>query len=323
MSTLQRVTEGDTAPSRRDRLQGAIHLYVVVPGRVLWGDWRARVGSLIIAGYVLMGTIGVVLVPVPKTNEGDLLVPPFQDPAFPLGTDGLGQGILRQVVHATPAMLFMILAGATFTVVLAGFVGTLAGYERGRVDTVLMTVADIVMTIPGLPLIIVISAFFKPSHPALVGVVLSINAWAGLARSIRSEVLALRHAEYVEAARLMGLRRHTILLEDVLPNLMPYITMNFVQTARNIIFASVALYFLGILPADTFNWGVMMNLSYQTAGSLYTLESAHWLVAPMIAVVGLSLALTLFAQGADGLFNPRIRARHADSTTDTKTEAHE
>ena len=323
MSPSNRSPIGNAEQSRVSRLNEAFELYLVVPGRVLWSDWRARVGSLIIAGYVLTGTLGVFLVPEARTNQGDLLVPPFHDPTFPLGTDGLGQGIFRQIVHATPAMLMMILAGATFTVVLAGVVGTLAGYEGGHVDSVLMTVADMVMTVPGLPLIIVVSAFFKPSHPALVGIILSINAWAGLARSIRSEVLTLRHAAYVEADRLMGLRRHTILFEDVLPNLMPYITMNFVQTARNIIFASVALYFLGILPANTFNWGVMMNLAYQTAGALYTLESAHWLVSPMIAIVGLSLALTLFAQGADRLFNPRIRARHAGSTTDTKTEIHE
>lgn len=309
--------------SRRRRYRDAIDQYLLVPARVLWSDWRARVGALIVAGYITMGTVGVLLVPEPATNQGDLLVPPFQTLQFPLGTDGLGQGILRQIVHATPAMLLMIVAGATFTVVLASIVGTLAGYEGGRVDAALMTFADVVMTIPGLPLIIVISAFFKPSQPMLVGIILSVNAWAGLARSIRSEVLSLRNAEYVEAARLMGLRRHTIVLEDVLPNLMPYITMNFVQTARNIIFASVALYFLGILPADTFNWGVMMNLSYQTAGALYTLESAHWLIAPMLAIVGLSLALTLLAQGADRLFNPRIRARHADTPTPADTEAHE
>lgn len=304
------------------RLSDFLSRYIVVPSLVLWEDWRARIGALVITGYVLMGTVGVYLVPPPQTNEGDLLVAPFQSFTFPLGTDGLGQGIFRQIVHATPAMLLMILSGAIFTVVLASVVGTVAGYERGRVDAILMTIADIVMTVPGLPLIIVISAFIKPSHPAMVGIILSINAWAGLARSIRSEVLRLRHAEYVEASRLMGLRRHTVLIEDVLPNLMPYITMNFVQTARNIIFASVALYFLGILPADSFNWGVMMNLAYQTAGALYTLESAHWLIAPMLAIIGLSLALTLFAQGADRLFNPRIRARHADSSTTKNSERH-
>jgi len=318
--TTTPLQHDETTQSRSEQLRTATNSYVVVPSRILWSDWRARVGGLVIAGYVLMGTLGVYLVPEPETNEGELLIPPFQDLSFILGTDGLGQGIFRQVVHATPAMLMMIFAGATFTVVLAGLVGTVAGYEDGRTDTVLMTMADIVMTIPGLPLIIIISAFIKPSNPAVVGIILSINAWAGLARSIRSEVLTLRHAEYVEAAKLMGLRRYTVLLEDILPNLMPYITMNFVQTARNIIFASVALYFLGILPASTFNWGIMMNLAYQTAGSLYTLESAHWLIAPMIAIIGLSLALTLFAQGADRLFNPRIRARHAKPDDPVETQ---
>ena len=132
-------------------------------------------------------------------------------------------------------------------------------------------------------------------------------------------MLQLRRAEYVEASSLMGVRTWRILSEDLLPNMMPYVLMNFVQTARNIIFASVALYFLGILPANDINWGVMMNLAYQTAGALYTLESAHWLAAPMVTIVILSLGLTLFAQGADRLFNPRIRARAEMSAADWTT----
>jgi peptide/nickel transport system permease protein len=183
-----------------------------------------------------------------------------------------------------------------------------------------MTVTDIALTIPGLVLVIVLAVILDPKGPFLIGIVLSINAWAGLARAIRSEVLSLRHESYVEASRVLGLSTSKILRQDVIPNLMPYITMNFVQAARTVIFGSVGLFFLGILTSSAPNWGKMMNLAYSTAGALYTLDTAHWLIMPMLTIILFSLGLTLFAQGADRLFNPRIQARHSDSTPDESSE---
>lgn len=309
------VTEASTE-TRVERLHQRVEQYLLVPLRIVWTDKRARFGSFIISLYFLMGTVGVAVVRQPKANQGERLLAPFETMAFPLGTDGLGRGILAQIVHATPYMLKMVFAGAVFTVTVATIVGTLAGYKGGTVDSALMTITDIAMTIPGLPLVIVLAVIIDPKSPFVIGIVLSINAWAGLARAIRSEVLSLRHESYVEASRVLGLSTSNILRQDVVPNLMPYITMNFVQAARTVIFGSVGLYFLGILTTNAPNWGKMMNLAYRTAGALYTLETAHWLIMPMLTIVLFSLGLTLFAQGADRLFNPRIRARHSDDTPD-------
>lgn len=312
------ITE-TTTETKQDRLHQLVEQYVLIPSRVVWSDNRARFGVLIVLLYILMGTVGVALVRQPSANQGERLLAPFETMQFPLGTDNLGRGILAQIVHATPYMLEMVLAGAVFTVTVATVVGTLAGYKGGVVDSALMTVTDVMMTIPGLPLIIVLAVIIGPKSPYLVGIVLSINAWAGLARAIRSEVLALRYESYVEASRVLGLSTGTILRQDVIPNLMSYITMNFVQAARTVIFGSVGLYFLGILTTNAPNWGKMMNLAYRTAGALYTLDTAHWLLAPMLTIILLSLGLTLLAQGADRLFNPRIRARHADNAPDEDT----
>jgi peptide/nickel transport system permease protein len=175
-----------------------------------------------------------------------------------------------------------------------------------------MSFTDIALAIPGLPLIIVISVVLEPRSPIVIGIVLSINAWAGLARSIRSQVLTLRSESYVEASRVMGESVPFIIRGDILPNIMPYVLINFVRTGRYVVFASVGLYFLGVLPSSTENWGIMMEYAYSTAGALYTLESAHWLFFPMLAIVVLVFGLTMFSQGTDRLFNPRVRARHSD-----------
>jgi len=283
---------------------------VMIPLRILWNDWRGKLGVFIILGYLLLGTVGTSFVTPPDANQAPVLLQPMEDPDYPLGTDGLGQDLFALVIYAIPPMFEMILAGAVFATAVAMVVGTASGYVGGVTDRVLVTVSDIMMTIPGLPLIIVIASVFRPEDPWIVGIVLTINVWAGLARSIRSEVLSIRDEGYVEASRLMGVSTRRTLRREIAPNLMPYVLINFAQSARTVIFASVGLYFLGVLPSSHHNWGVMMNSAYNES-ALYLTTTAHWIFFPMLAIVVLTLAMVMITQSADKVFNPRLRAKHA------------
>jgi peptide/nickel transport system permease protein len=333
-------TTANTTISRQEQIWQITDRTVIAPFRVMWSDWRAKVGFVIIMFYILMGTIGVLVNPTPYTGMGKKYLQPFHDGWFSLqpvsigditlpldprfhlilGTDAMGQGIWSQIIHATPAMLKMILAGAVFSTIVATILGTLAGYKGGLTDRSIMTLSDITMTIPGLPLVIIIAAALDPKNPYLIGLILGINNWAGLCRAIRSQVLSVRERSFVEASRAMGLSTPRILIDDIIPDLMAYISIHFVQAARRIIFESVGLYYLGILTFTTLNWGVMMNLAYTTSGSLYTWQSAHWIFTPMITVALLSVGLILFSQGMDQIFNPRIRARHVKSISNADTD---
>lgn len=307
-------TVAEQSLTKGERYRRVLDEHVLAPARIVWHDWRARIAVVILTGYALMGTVGVMVVSKPLPNQGPTLIGPFQSAAHPLGTTFSGVDILSQIVHSTPPMLKMVLAGAVFTVAMATVIGTVAGYKGGVLDSVLMTITDVALTIPGLPLIIVLAGALSGSlsgNPFVIGVLLTVNAWAGLARALRSQVLTLRDTEYVEASRLMGISTPRIIVKDIVPNLMPYITMNFVQAARNVIFGSVALYFLGLLPYNQVNWGVMMQNANSQAGAVSSPSAFHWLLMPMLAIIFLALGLTLFAQAADRLFNPRVRARHA------------
>ncbi|WP_238392229.1 ABC transporter permease [Halorussus amylolyticus] len=317
--------------TRREKARRTFDRRVYAPMAVLVRDWRALVGGLIIAAFFLTGVVawvsssnwwfldGVVLVATPTVMEGPIFAPPFQDSAYPLGTGVMGKSIFKQLVHAAPAMLQMIFAGAFLSVIAGTVIGTVAGYRGGTIDKTLMSFTDVVLTIPGIALVIVLAAIFEPRHPVVVGIILGIDNWPRLARTVRSEVLSIREEAFTEASRIMGLSQLTILRKDIISNLMPYISINFANGARTIIFESVALYFLGILSFTTLNWGVMMNEAYNGA-DLTNLGQLHWLFAPMLTIAIVSLGFILFAQGLDRIFNVRLRARHESTTADAEEQ---
>jgi len=311
-------TTASSSAIEQSRLSRIAELWVVAPLRIVLEDIRMILGVGILSVFVLMGTIGIVVVPHPSRHRGERLQAPLQELAHPLGTDNIGQDLFAQVIHATPMMWEMVIAGALFTTAVATVVGTVAGYHGGRIDSILSTISDIALTIPGLPLVMILAVAIEPESPWVVGIILSANAWAGLARSIRSEVIALRTESYVEASQLLGLSTSNIIAKDILPNLMPYITVNFVTSGRNIIFGSVALYFLGLLPITDVNWGVMLQVAYDY-GALYLVHARYWIIVPTVTIVLFTVALLLIAQGTERVFNPRIRARHASEDTETVT----
>ncbi|WP_415378844.1 ABC transporter permease [Halosimplex sp. TS25] len=307
-------TTSSIEETRGDRVRRFFDEFVRTPWSILRGDWRALAGFVIVSVYVLMGTVGVYLVETTSPAAGPKLVGAFQTSEFPLGTTSAGKDILSLTVHSTPSIMIMMTSGAVFTVVVGTFFGVVTGYKGGLVDTVLSTITDVFINIPGLPLVIVLATILEEwiNNPVTLGVLLAIAAWAGLARAIRSQVLTIRSESFVESARAMDLSTKWILSREIVPHLMPYIVVNMVNAARRVIFAAVALYFLGVLPFSDANWGVMLNNAYN-AGALYRPSAYHWLLIPMIAISGIALGLILLAQSLDRVFNPRVRARHQDT----------
>ena len=306
-------TTASVAETRSDRIDRFLEEYVRTPWSILRDDWRALASFAILSVYVLMGTVGVYLVEPTHPAHGPQLLGAFENWAFPLGTTSSGRDVFSMAVHSTPSILIMMASGAVFTVGVGTAFGVVAGYKGGMVDTVLSTITDVFINIPGLPLVIVLATLLEDwiNNPVTLGVLLAIAAWAGLARAIRSQVLTIRSESFVESARAMDLPTRWILAKEILPHLMPYIVVNMVNAARRIIFAAVALYFLGVLPFSDANWGVMLNNAYE-AGALYRPDAYHWLLVPMIAISGIAIGLILLAQSLDRVFNPRIRARHQD-----------
>lgn len=306
------ASEQTKTVTRKDVLFRKLDRSVYAPAKIVLTDWRGAGGVAIILSFVLLGVLGPQFTHSPTATFEFWVSPLDGNLSHPMGTTNTGTDVLSLMTHGTMPVLIMIGTGALATLVVGVGLGTYAGFRGGSADRIAMGICDVAISLPGLPLIVVVAAILEPRHPAFVGLILSITAWGGLARAIRSEVLSVRSVEYVEASRAMGVGSVPIIVKDILPNLWPYILINLAERARTIIFQSVALYYLGFLPVSDRNWGVVLH-SAEEAGALYSTGQVHFIMAPVVFIVLLSMGLILLAQSLDQIANPRIRAKHAKS----------
>lgn len=170
-----------------------------------------------------------------------------------------------------------------------------------------MRVTDMKLTIPGLPLLLVLATVWKFGNPLQMGLVLGLLGWGGVARAVRAQTLSLRERGFIEAARGLGLSTGHIIGKELLPSMAPYIAMNMLIAVTGAVYAQVGLFFLGVLPYESNNWGVMLNLAVFQAGAMITPYALGYLLAPLLAILLLTLGIVLVVDAMDEIFNPRLR----------------
>jgi peptide/nickel transport system permease protein len=275
--------------------------------RICKSDKSAFVAGVVILIYLGIAIFGPIFVHLSSfQNPANAYLPPSWQ--HPLGTDFLGQDILTQIVIGTRPVLEVGLLTAIFAVGFGVIVGLVTGYLGGAVDMALMRLADVSLTIPGLPLVIVVASIIRTSSPLILAAIIAITAWAGLARAVRSQALSLRSADFIEAAKVQGLPLRHMIGRQLLPNVGPYVAISFLLAVTAAIYAEVGLFVLGVAPVSGTNWGIMINLAMGN-GALYTSKSMLYLFTPMAAIVFLQVALVFFTRALDQLFNPRLRVQ--------------
>jgi peptide/nickel transport system permease protein len=264
------------------------------------------VGMAVLMLFILMATVGPLLYPPILTPNPSAI---YLGPSWqhPLGTDYAGRDVLALIVLGSRQVLEVAAMAAIITVFVGVIVGMIAGYLGGAVDMLLMRATDVVLTVPSLPLLILIAAVTVLTNPLAIAVLLSITAWGGLARAIRSQVLSYREREYIEAARSLRLPATHIVFREIMPNLMPYIVMNLMFSVTGAIYAEVGLFYLGVLPFESNNWGVMLNLAETQSGAIYSSRSILYLLSPIAAILLLQLGIILILGALEEVFNPRLR----------------
>ncbi|WP_320122830.1 ABC transporter permease [uncultured Sphaerochaeta sp.] len=269
----------------------------------LFGNLIGTFGFVLLMLIILMSILGPIWFPLETISDpSKLLLPPSSDHI--LGTDHLGRDVWAQIVSGGRELLVMSFLTAIIAVVLGITLGSLSALTGGKFDEVLLFFADVWLTIPRFPLLVVLSGFFTLDATSLA-IVLAILSWAGLYRTVRAEVLSLRNRDFVEAAFMLDMGKLHIIFKEVLPNMMGFVVANFTLLMRAAIYAQVGLVFLGLLPLDQ-NWGVMINVAWNQ-GVIYNPDAIWFLLAPTIVICLLILSLVWISRSMEEFFNPALQ----------------
>ena len=264
---------------------------------------KSKAGLYLVTAFVIVAIFGPLFCADPKAFLSLPLSPPSTKHWF--GTNGMGQDVFAQtIVGSRPTLLIAFIAGVSITCIGA-FIGASAAYIGGKYDDIVSLMINVFLVIPGLPLMIVMAAFFPPG-PLSILFVLVFTGWAWQARVIRAQTLTLRSRGFVDAAKLSGESTFRIVVIEILPNMFSLLASAFIGTTVYAIGAQVGLEFIGLGDVSQVTWGT--NL-YWASNDLALLTGSWWTFLPTglcIALVGFGLTLINF--GIDEITNPRLRS---------------
>ena len=267
----------------------------------------AVVGGLILAMVVLASAAAPVLAPTDpiKPSFSKRLQPPRVlggASASVLGTDNLGRDILARLLHGGRVSLALAASAVAVAAAAGMTIGLAAGVIGGRLDDLVMRVADVQLAFPVIMLAIAIVAVVGTNPAALISV-LALSGWVLYARTVRANVLTIRQLEYVEAARALGAGELQVVIRHILPNtLAPILVIGSSQFATMVLLES-GLSFLGMgIQAPRPSWGLML-----AEGRDY-LSNAWWLAtAPGVMISIVVLGANLLGDGLRDVLDPRLR----------------
>lgn len=284
-----------------------------------WVFARPRVGGrrvpwLTVAGVGFVLLVAVVAVaapwlapedPVRQSLRGRLAPPTLEGAdgrAHLFGTDHLGRDVLSRVIYGSRVSLIVGFSAVVMGGTVGSALGILAGFGGGRVDGIIMTVADAQLAFPFILLAIGIIAVLGPSFPTLI-VVIGLSGWVSYARILRSQVLSLRSREFVEAIHALGGSVLRVVLRHVLPNVLSSIVVVATLELARCIVLEATLSFLGLgIQPPTPSWGGMVQ-----EGRDY-LDSAWWIATcPGIVLMLTSIVVSRTGDGLRDLLDPTLR----------------
>ncbi|MER8474595.1 ABC transporter permease [Mesorhizobium sp. M1163] len=240
--------------------------------------------------------------------EGDrhFVCPAENGQLFLAGTDRLGRDVLSRIIYGARISLTIGLVGISFSFLLGILIGGLAGYHGGIFDLIVQRIIEVLQSIPSIPLWLALAAIMPITwSPILIyfgiTVILGLLDWTGLARAVRSKLLALREEDYVLAAQLMGARSSRIIGRHLIPGFMSHLIATATISIPGMILGETALSFLGLgLRAPITSWGILLT----EARSVSVIAFYPWLLLPMLPVVLVILAFNFLGDGLRDAADP-------------------
>lgn len=227
--------------------------------------------------------------------------------AHPLGTNHAGNDLLSQLIWGTRISLTIGLATGLFVTILSLTLALVSGYLGGIVDDVISFLTNVMLVIPGLPLMIVIAAYVTMKGVIPIVLILGLTGWPWPTRLLRSQVLTLKSRDFVRVSRSLGERTSFVVFREILPNMISIAMAEFFAASMAAILGEATLEFIGLGNVTVVSWGTILFWA-QANGALLA-GSWWWFLPPgiCIALVGTSFVLINFA--IDEISNPRLRKR--------------
>jgi len=273
---------------------------------------KAAVGLLILAVFVVVAIIGPSIAPYNPSALG--VGNPSEHPSHAhwLGTTLLGQDIWSQLLAGTRGSILIGLLAGLLTTLLAVIIGLTGGFLGGKVDDLLSLITNVFLTLPFVPVMIVIGSYaaaFNVKGIWVIIIMLTLTGWAYGARGKRAQVLALRNKDFVMASRVAGESTFRIVFVEILPNMISLVAATFLFSTVYAVLGEAGLEFIGLGDLNAVTWGTMLYYAQQNSALL---TGAWWWFIPPGLCIGLfALSLTLVNYALDEITNPRLRIQKA------------
>ena len=292
----------------------------------IWWSFKRSPVTMVAAVLALVCILGAVLAPfLAPHNPYDLTqislldsnLPPMWNTSgkaeFPLGTDQQGRDILSTIMYGSRISLLVALCAVAMSIVMGVGFGLLAGYVGGRVDSIIMRIADIQLTFPAILVALLISGIGRQFVPrdmqdslALYVIIFSIGltGWVQYARTVRGSTLVEKSKEYVQAARVIGVSKMAIMVRHVLPNVLGPVLVIATLNIANAIIAEATLSFLGVgMPPTQPSLGTLIS-----EGQNYLFSGEWWItVFPGIALIVMVVSVNLVGDWLRDALNPKLQ----------------
>ncbi len=274
---------------------------------ILYFMFRNRkflIGLTIILIFVGLALIGPYIVKYrPLEYSGPMGSPPSKE--HWLGTTTFGQDVFSQLVYGLRSSFAVGIVGGGLATFIGLAIGFIAGYRGGLFDEIAMMFTNIMMVIPTLALLIIIAAYLPYRGIFIESVIIGLTAWPWTARAVRAQTLSLKTREFVNLARISGMKSVRIVVEEIMPNMMSYVFMVFILQFGGAILAAVGLDFIGLGPTKGISIGLMMQNA--VLWNAIQLRMWWWAVPPGAVITLIVGALYFMNTGMDEVFNPKLR----------------
>ncbi|HZW57913.1 MAG TPA: ABC transporter permease [Nitrososphaerales archaeon] len=281
----------------KSRLSAILHFIY----SIMFRTKSAKLGSAIVIGFVVLALFGPLVYPYSPTATSRFH---NQPPNYThlLGTDNLGHDVLSQTIFGARPSIAIGVGAAVGAAIIGMLVGVFAGYYE-KLESFFTGFADTIMTLPALPLLILVGTVYIANDVLIVGLLILV-LWPPIARASRSQILSVKSLPYIEAAKAGGMKDREIIFKILVPEIAPIAIAYFVLAVAGAIVVVAGLDFLGVGNPNNINWGSMLYWAQQFA---FYLGDWWWILAPGLAITLLATGFALIGFSVEEATNPRLR----------------